>query len=285
MFQPLILLAGCVPALILLAAVSIDRWRRKRRGERQPLGEKLLRPAGYGLQRKIEDLNDSFNVWFMGSFLISLPAIGGFVAIPKDTAGKMSLLICFGIGAFGCAFLAWLKLIQIRACRRGWLGEQALAEELQSLLALGCQVFHDVPGQDKWNIDHVVVGPSGVYAVETKYRTKRPGAAGGRDNEAIFDGTTIQFPSGYDADAPEQAVRNARWLANTLSKAVGERVAVQAIVALPGWWVTLKAKSDVKVLSGKQVSNFIAREPARLSEKGIQQIAYQLEQRCRDVEM
>ena len=41
---------------------------------------------------------------------------------------------------------------------------------------------------------------------------------------------------------------------------------------------------DVKVLSGKQVPGFIAREPAQLSDKAIQQISYQLEKCCRDVE-
>jgi hypothetical protein len=41
------------------------------------------------------------------------------------------------------------------------------------------------------------------------------------------------------------------------------------IVALPGWWVTLKANSDVKVLSGKQVAGYVAKEPVQLSEKRI----------------
>lgn len=40
-------------------------------------------------------------------------------------------------------------------------------------------------------------------------------------------------------------------LADMLTNVTGERVVVQPIVALPGWWVTLKANSDVKVLSGK----------------------------------
>jgi hypothetical protein len=31
MWQPLLLSAGCIPALILLAAVSLERWRRKQR--------------------------------------------------------------------------------------------------------------------------------------------------------------------------------------------------------------------------------------------------------------
>jgi hypothetical protein len=168
------------------------------------------------------------------------------------------------------------------------LGEQAVAEQLQPLFVAGYQIFHDIPcknGDRKWNIDHVAVGPAGVFAIETKYRIKKPGRNGGRDHEATFDGNRIEFASGdYDARAAGQARDNARWLEKELSKATGERVTIQPIVALPGWWVTLKANSDVKVLSGKQVAGFIAKEPAQLSEKFIQQISYQLEQRCRDVE-
>ena len=181
--------------------------------------------------------------------------------------------------------MAWRTLAKISNHWRGLLAEQAMAELLLPLLPLGYKVFHDVPGEGKWNIDHVVVGPAGVFAIETKYRTKRPGKSGERDHEAIFDGTKIQFPSCYDTETPEQAIRNGRWLANMLSKATGERVSVQPVVALPGWWVTLKVNSDLKVLSGKQVSSFVAAEPAKLSEKVIRQISYQLDQRCRDVEV
>lgn len=153
-------------------------------------------------------------------------------------------------------------------------------------MAQRCRVFHDVPGDGKWNIDHVVVGPGGVFAIETKTRTKRPGKHGRRDCDAVFDGKAIQFPWGYEKKNPvDQARRNAQWLATMLSKATGERVNAQPIVALPGWFVILpKANSNVKVLSGKQVPGHIASEPATLSEKLIQQISYQLEQRCRDVE-
>jgi len=284
MWQSLLLWAGCIPVGVLLVVVVFERWRRKRAGERPPLSEKLLRPAGYSLQRKLEDLDDAFNFWFIGTFMCSLLAVGGFSSTPADTVGRIIFLTVFGLGAAGCTVMAWRKLLDIRSYRMGLLGEQAMAEQLQCLLPLGCQVFHDVPGDGKWNIDHVVVGPAGVFAIETKYRTKQPGKAGERDHEAVFDGNVIRFPFGYDASAPEQANRNARWLANTLSKATGERVTVQPIVALPGWWVTLKTNSDLKVLSGKQVPTFIAKEPAQLSEKAIQQISYQLEQRCRDVE-
>jgi len=285
MWQSLLLWAGCIPVGVLLAVIFVERWRRKRVGERQPLSEKLLRPAGYSLQRKLEDLNDAFNSWFIGTFLCSLLAVGGFSSTPTDTVGRIIFLVIFGLGAAGCTVMAWRRLRDIRSYRMGLLGEQAMAEQLQRLLPLGYQVFHDVPGDGKWNVDHVIVGPAGVFAIETKYRTKRPGKAGERDHEAIFDGNKIKYPSGYrDAKALEQASRNARWLATMLSKATRERVTAQPILALPGWLVTLKAKSDLKVLSGRYVPDFISSEPAQLSDKAIQQISDQLEQRCRDVE-
>ena len=270
---------------MLVAAVYIERWRRKRRGERQPLGEKLLRPAGYNLQRKLEDLNDSLTGWLMGAFLFSLLVFIFPQTRPADVWAPIISLVIFGLLASACTVLALRKLYQIRDHHRGLAGEQAVAEQLQPLFASGYQIFHDIPGGGQWNIDHVAVGPAGVFAIETKYRTKKPGRHGGPDHEATFDGNRIEFASGaYDARAAGQARDNARWLEKELSKATGERVPVQPIVALPGWWVTLKANSDVKVLSGKQVAGFIAKEPAQLSGKAIQQISYQLEQRCRDVE-
>jgi hypothetical protein len=287
--QALFIFAGCIPAFVLVGGVFIDRWRRKQRGERPPLSEKLLRPAGYSLQRKIEDMGDAFTGWFVATFLCSLAAVG---AVAYSLAGFniriIFLAVLFGLGAGACTVVAWRRLNGLCHCRRGLVGEQAVAEQLQPLFAFGYRIFHDLPGEKgdrKWNIDHVAVGPAGVFAIETKYRTKKPGRNGGRDHEAAFDGNRIEFASGdYDADAAEQTRNNARWLEKDLSKATGEPVTVQPIVALPGWFVTLKVNSEVKVLSGKQVAGFIAKEPARLSEAAIQRISYQLEQRCRDVE-
>lgn len=37
----------------------------------------------------------------------------------------------------------------------------------------GNRSFHDFPAGKDWNIDHVAVGPGGVFAIETKTRSKR----------------------------------------------------------------------------------------------------------------
>jgi hypothetical protein len=283
MLQSLLPFAGSIPVLVLLGFIYFEICRRKFRKERSPLSEKLLRPAGYYLQCKVEALSISLDSWMLGAVAFSILAVSGMPFAPLNS--RIIFLIILGLFSAICTIMAVRRTFEIRQHRRGLLGEQAVAEELQRLFSIGYQVFHDIPGDGKWNIDHVVVGPGGVFAIETKYRRKKPGEAGDKDYKAVFDGVKIQFPKNYETEAPEQARRNARWLVNFLSKATGERVTAQPIVALPGWYVTLTANSDVKVLSGKQIFSFISSEPARLSEKVIKQISYQLDQRCRDVEI
>jgi len=64
-------------------------------------------------------------------------------------------------------------LAQTRACYQlGFQGERYVAEELNQLMADGFHVFHDVPFEN-YNMDHVLVGPTGVFVVETRQRGSR----------------------------------------------------------------------------------------------------------------
>jgi hypothetical protein len=56
-----------------------------------------------------------------------------------------------------------------RAWDQGAEGEEVVGGILESLVADGWQVIHDV-SFGRGNIDHVVVGPGGIYTVETKSR-------------------------------------------------------------------------------------------------------------------
>src|SRR5690606_17037137 len=117
-------------------------------------------------------------------------SVGVFSLAGSDSRiGPIVSLPVFGGAAAVCTVMAWRVGQKIRTTRLGLLGEQSVAEQLQSLWTDGYRIFHDVPGDGEWNVDHVVVGPAGVFAIETKARTKRPGNRGERDYEAVFDGT------------------------------------------------------------------------------------------------
>jgi Nuclease-related domain len=68
-----------------------------------------------------------------------------------------------------------------------------LSDNVSTLRELGYKVFHDVVGGD-FNLDHVLIGPAGVFTVETKTHSKRIG-----DARVTFEGETIRG-GGFEPD-------------------------------------------------------------------------------------
>lgn len=157
---------------------------------------------------------------------------------------------------------------------------------LNLLMREGCHVYHDLDGR-YGNIDHLVVGPGGVFAVETKARRKPSTKNRRKDARVVYDGSRIRFPNYTDAGSLEQACRNAKWVSSWLTDSTGMPVRVQPVVALPGWFVEAKARSKVLVVNPKQnLTSIMARpgEYGSLSKDEIQRITYQIERENRTVE-
>jgi hypothetical protein len=167
--------------------------------------------------------------------------------------------------------------------RLGYEGELAVGQELNQLVSAGYRVYHDFPA-DGFNVDHVIIGPTGVFAVETKARRKLVTGDGRADAQVDYTGQILRFPSWADRKTLDQAHRQAQWLSHWLSSAVGESVPVRASVALPGWYVTQTGRGDVLVFNGKRPDTVFPKvRGARLSPEMIQRIAHQVEAKCRDV--
>ena len=65
---------------------------------------------------------------------------------------------------------------------------------------------------------------------------------------------------------------------------MGDPVVVKPVLALPGWFVERKAKSEVVIINGGNApSTFANLFHSALSDEMIKRIVHQLEQRCRDV--
>ncbi len=60
---------------------------------------------------------------------------------------------------------------QHRQLRLGRDGERIVGQELEKLREHGYRVYHDFLG-DKSNIDHIVIGPTGVFTINTKAVSK-----------------------------------------------------------------------------------------------------------------
>lgn len=149
----------------------------------------------------------------------------------------------------------------------------------------GYFVFHDVHlnnSADDYNIDHVVIGASGVFAVETKGRSKLVQKGGKVEFKVKYDGTQLIFPNKVEIEPIEQAKRQAISLQKWLSAAVGESVEVKPVLAIPGWFT--EGRGEVAIINGKNSAGYFnGARGQKLSDKLIIQIAHQLEQCSRNV--
>jgi len=278
------------PMLFLLGLLYLYRWYRKQKGLRTPLTRPLLRTPGESLRSRIEEATSDFfeSVWVVS--LVPSIIAGGFFAHAYILSRKIeSSLIAIGV-------IIWLiftvyytrKIFKILSERRdlrlGLQGELAVAEELYRLMLNGFHVYHDFPAE-KFNIDHIVVGKSGVFAVETKTRSKRKTGRGMQEAEVTYDGKRLQFPGGYEEDAISQTRSQALWFQKWLSSAIGEKITVEPILTLPGWFVKRTKPEGIPVRNAKEIPGFIIhdRKPI-LSDSMITRIVHQIDQRCRNIE-
>ena len=279
------------PSIAVFATFIVWRWRRNQKPGRPPIAEKLLRPAGESLRLKIDDLNEKLGDALGLALLVpAIPLVFPLAAFPAGQIPMPLASLAFAV----CAVLVIVLLrrvfaiaTELRQHRMGFHAERAVAEEINQLMRDGCHVFHDVPMQPYGNIDHVIVSPTGVFAVETKSRQKLPAPKGKRECDAIFDGEGVEFPTWRDVDMVKQAKMQGERLRAFLTSAVGEPVDVLPILTLPGWYVTTsKRPGGMRVLNPKMIKSVaVDARATKLPPEMIQRIAHQLEQKCRDVEL
>lgn len=211
------------PTILILVIVWIWGWR-ERRGTRKPIKEKMLRAPGETLRRQMERFDENIVDYVFGLILYGFGcflAFGVYVKIRKEAPHLGIEMIVFWVVVLIVTLFVARKAIEILRHQRnlflGFQGERAVGEELNKLMLDGCLVFHDIPSDADWNVDHVVVAPTGVFAIETKTRRKGKCPKGKRDYEVIYDGRTLEFPHCRDSHGIDQAKANAKWLSRHLS--------------------------------------------------------------------
>jgi hypothetical protein len=217
-------------------------------------------------------------------------SLGQILAIPR---GYMFLVLpAFAVGALGWAAWSLSRLLRLidegRAYRLGLRGELATAEALRDprLAAAGFRVFHDVPGDGKWNVDHIVVGPAGVFVIETKacHRRKKK-RFDQRDCDVLFDGQILQFPWRVDDKALPQVCDNARWVRKYIGSFCPEDIRVQPLVVVPGWYIKTQGNYSVKAMNATYlVEDYLLKERRTYTDDQLQGILGRLDERCRTVQ-
>ncbi|HVS54605.1 MAG TPA: nuclease-related domain-containing protein [Opitutaceae bacterium] len=276
---------------LIIGIISWVRWRRKTRWPFKD-SDKLLREPGESLRRKIVQLDERATLEIGGALVVGAlawPTILWFIAktglrgAPAWIGPGCGLLVV----AFGAAWRIYRLLNERRNRLLGWFGERIVAEKLRPLAVRGYHIFHDIPGEpgdEGFNIDHVAVGPTGVTVIEVKTRRKGNARLGYKDHEVSFNGSELDWPWGRDRHGIQQALNEADWLAKWIHQRTGLKVAVNAVLALPGWFVRETPSPYIRVVNPSFLPDVIQGKGTRgLSDSQIDLVARQLEIICRDV--
>lgn len=288
MYLPIIFILGI--CFLLLALLFIFRKYHKTKKRRSPFTDNFLRSPGESLSRRIMDVSDEIITYVI--YVITVPSLlySAYISMLHFRQLNPSLLtktlICiFGVGfTVYCLWNIIVSLNKRRLFRLRYEGEIAVGQELNQLMRDGYYVYHNF-FVDKFNIDHIVVGRSGVFAVETKARAKPSTGGAASDYKVKYDGKCLQFPNGTDVRSIDQTKRQAELLSKWLQSATGERVWVRPVLALPGWFVERTASGGIPVINPKKFRSIAGPiEGKILSESMISRIVHQLERKCRDME-
>lgn len=282
--------------VFLVFILGMLLWRKKQRKDRRPFPDnlKLLRGPGESQHRELARLDERIIDHLLLAFLLPLIVSAALFWVTVHLVGAWQIaglaVTLLGLVASLVAVSRFLaQKIQESANRYlGFFGERIVGEALEPLKAQGFRVFHDVPCGDAkspFNIDHIVVGPNGVFAIETKTRRKGRARGGFAEHEIIYDGQVLAYPWGEDRHGLDQAQRQAKWLADWLAQLLGQRPPVSPILTFPGWMIIRRGAGPVNVLNPKEIlAALLPRGAPALTAEQIDLIARQLDARCRDVE-
>lgn len=251
---------------------------------KSPIKDKPLRLPGQSLEEERRKLyEDRLETPFVLALCFTLIAgldwwreLADVAPSPRTFTFAAILLIVFTAWRF------WKTVPRIRAIKQGIEGEKAVGQYLERLRGEGYQVFHDLIGAG-FNVDHVLIGPAGVFTIETKTWSK-PGRG---EAKIKFDGEQLTVAGREPERNPVvQARAQSSWLKGLLSESTGHAYEVFPVVVFPGWYIeqgegTLR---NMWVLEPKALAKFLVNAPQRLDSEAIKLASFHLSRFVRSSE-
>ncbi len=244
---------------------------------RSPLKAAPLRNPGQSLDEEINRIldEDMLSYFMVAVFLLAITLmewLRWWLNLPPQPLVYTVITVVVIAYVARKLFVLRRKIRQLRLARDG---ERAVGQYLEILRARGYRVLHDLVG-DGFNVDHVLIGPTGMFTVETKtYRKSAKGAA-----EIVYDGERVTIAGrAPERDPVVQGKAQAHWLRDLLRDSTGRAFVVRAVVLYPGWFVKITAKPHsqmVWVLNPKALPSFLEHQPASLTEADVQLATYHL---------
>ena len=229
------------------------------------IGPSLRHLPGQGLHKAAEELFERevlepLTVAFVGVVIFIIECLHAFGLVkPNIWIGALVMLLATAIAA--------RKIIKglpkYRMMKRGEEGERIVAQYIErDLIPQGYSVFHDIQLEKDgktFNIDHLLVGPNGVFAVETKnYSKPTRGEA-----RVTYDGRQLLWNGQTRRDEDKQARSIAAAAHEYIADLTGISVIVRPVLCAIGWFAASTAlyQHPVLLVMEKTIGSVILKVP------------------------
>lgn len=250
-----------------------------KRMKKSPIKESLLHTPGESLNAQIQQILESGLAYIaIMAGLIYVTVMLWWFWITKRPPNPISITVItiLVVGFLSLRLVVMRKnLVRLRMARDG---EIAVGQFLEGLYNVGAQVFHDIPGE-KFNIDHLVISPRGIYLIETKtYSKPEKGKV-----EITSDGENL-FANGnlIERNPFVQARALTKWVQDLIKESTGKSFTIRPVVLFPGWFVkNQNMPKDIWVLNPKAFPKFLQNERDQIPMEDVYLISYHLKRYIR----
>jgi hypothetical protein len=227
------------------------------------------RPGGFAAQRyRDRRRNWLKRVWWaLPVLFLPVPVVVVLGLILQGRVSGFLWGLAIGVSAGAVLVILDSPPSYIARWRAGAEGERATAKALRPLLREGWIVLHDIP-TDHGNIDHLLIGPPGVFLLESKNLSGVVSVEQGRLRVRWHEDPN----DGYDNDS---IARRARAAAATVHGALQtESVStwVQPVVVLWADFPQITIQStDVAWIRGRDLDRVLRARPIKFTQNQIDQ--------------
>ncbi len=203
-------------------------------GSSPSFGDSIMREAAQRFRDEFERLSASQSIYLGAALMFAmLFAAAYFLQAQRLFLGypDWQLYLQLAFLALTLAFALYELIKTVRARREVRFlrdANVAIGHQLQRMSSGTTRVFHDVP-TDSGVVDHVVIGPSGIYAINVvAHRTRSMGSV-------RLEGNTLFFADSGAEYSVNDLVDNTARLEKELRQLLGHKVRVRSVIAVPGW--------------------------------------------------
>jgi Nuclease-related domain len=191
------------------------------------------------------------------------------------------LILVASLASIYCAFRVFRLRRDVKNLTQADKAERHVSDLLRRLRDKDYVTFDDLMDESagwKSNIDHVFVGPGGVFAIETKGYS----VFGNGRIEVGKDGLLRLSNKEAYGDPLGQACSSATKVSKHLERCLRQNFSVQPVLVFPGWDIAMpKSESGVVLLNDGTIGEFFSSRERVLSNEQIRDICSHLDRSAR----